>query len=232
MDRPRWLYGTGAVATVVAAGGIAFFGGSSSEDKGFVSRPAEQATTSGAPLLVAPVHNEPPITISPTATPRVVIAEPTPYDGPVSKFAISGVSFGIEVVGINAKNELEDPHDPTKVGWYANYDRPGYKGNAVFAAHVNYKNLPKGPFYDLAKMKEGDVVEIEMGNGVKYKYEFVSKKRYKSNQMDMGKIVWPDKPEGEEWITMITCGGTLVVTNSDGTGYYTDRDVVVAKRIK
>ena len=40
------------------------------------------------------------------------------------------------------------------------------------------------------------------------------------------------RPEGEEWITLITCGGRFVATQPNGLGEYLDRDVVVARRIQ
>ena len=48
--------------------------------------------------------------------------------------------------------------------------------------------------------------------------------------VDAGVLDAEDKPEGEEWITLITCGGNLV-RDADGFGSYTHRDVVVARRI-
>ena len=41
----------------------------------------------------------------------------------------------------------------------------------------------------------------------------------------------PSQPEGEEWITLITCGGRFQQTHDNGLGEYLDRDVVIAKRI-
>jgi hypothetical protein len=49
----------------------------------------------------------------------------------------------------------------------------------------------------------------------------------------MGEVIWPsDQPAAEEWITLITCGGTFVRTSEQGWGEYIHRDVVVARLIE
>ncbi len=71
-----------------------------------------------------------------------------------------------------------------------------------------------------------------MENGEEYVYEVISKQRYLAESMPMGDIIWaPDRPENEEWITLITCGGEFRATSASGAGEYLHRDVVVAKRV-
>lgn len=188
-------------------------GSSGSKKTPTAVQPTATQTATTAPTLVP----------TPTAT-------PTPYDGDVEKFIIPklGVDAPVEDLGVDSTNTMETPtRENTDVGWYHIWDRPGWDGNAVFSAHVYWENVP-APFQKLNSLANGDEIEVEMNNGQIYKYEVISKAQYGRDTIPMGDIIWPKtRPAGEQWITMITCGGQL-----DSTGWeYLSRDVVVAKRI-
>ena len=78
-----------------------------------------------------------------------------------------------------------------------------------------------------------------MDDGREYVYEVFFQRRYSSNDIPMYDLIWPHKarspellrPEGEEWITLITCGGDFVATTEGGAGYYVHRDVVIARLV-
>ena len=169
-------------------------------------------------------------TATPTQAPPTPTPTPTPFDGNVARLKIPrfGVDAPIELLGVDETNTMETPKDTnTAVGWYHIWDRPGWGGNAIFSAHVYYHNLP-APFVNLAQSQPGDLVVVQMEDGTEYVYEVFSNERYHRDTIPMGDIIWPpQRPEGEEWITLITCGGEL-----DETGWeYLYRDVVVARRI-
>lgn len=172
-------------------------------------------------------------TATPTATATSTpTPTPTPFNGAVARMSIPRfkVDAPIEELAINSRNELDTPHpgkENTDVGWYYIYDKPGWGGNAVFAAHVYYHSIP-APFVSLAKSVAGDDIMITMEDGTQYKYKVISNKRYNRDTIPMGDIIWPpDKPKEKEWITMITCGGEL-----DSTGQeYISRDVIVAEKV-
>lgn len=181
---------------------------------------------------------------SATATPTASSASPTPtpYAGPVARLKIPrfDVDAAIESIGIDANNRMEVPadyrnvgwYDPEETGWTAIPSIPGWGGNSVFSAHVDWYPSMRGPFYDLDQVEGGDLVILVMDNGIEYVYEVVRLTRYTASTMPTGDIIWPpDKPDGEEWITLITCGGTLVRDYPGGPGHYEQRDVVVAKRV-
>ena len=138
------------------------------------------------------------------------------------------IDHPIEEIGIT-NNQLETPKDGVgKVGWYNIYPKPGFLKNAVFAAHVNY-NFKQGPFANLAKIKAGDKVTIQMQDGPAYVYEVIFYQRYDVNSIPMGELIdAPTRPANEEWITLITCGGRFQQTQENGLGEYLDRDVVIA----
>lgn len=173
---------------------------------------------------------------SPASTPD---ASPTeaPYDGNPVSLAIPtlGVAASIEQIGILPGNTLDVPKDPHDVGWYRIYDRPGVGGNAVFAAHVDWWPDIRGPFHDIATLQVdgSDTVTVTMDNQLQYRYVVIRVTRYNASTIAMGDVISPkDRPAGEEWITLITCGGNFVPDYPGGPGEYVSRDVVVAKRIQ
>jgi hypothetical protein len=143
-----------------------------------------------------------------------------------------GVSSPIEGLGTNAAGYLDTPVDGVYgVGWFWDYAEPGEGDNAVFTAHETW-NRQRGPFYWVRSMVVGDVVTLSMADGRELEYEVISNVRYDASTIPMADILWPsDRPAGEEWITLITCGGRLVY-NSTGYGDYLDRDVVVARLVE
>lgn len=172
---------------------------------------------------------------TPAATPTVApTVTSTPYDGSVGRMTIPsiGVDYPLEQIGLVPGNVLDTPHDALgKIGWYYIYPKPGFGGNAVFSGHVNY-DFKQGPFANLAKVQAGDEIIIQMDNGTQYTYRVFRKQRYDVSTMPMAEIIWPsDRPADKEWITLITCGGNFVATQSNGLGEYTQRDVVVAERV-
>lgn len=197
--------------------------------------PATPAAVVGFDIRSTP---SPTATASPTNVPSPT-PTPTPFDGRVARMVAPslGIDNPIEEIGLLPNNQLDTPHDGVNnVGWYYIYDKPGFGGNAVFAAHVNY-NFKQGPFANLYKAKPGDRITIQMENGPAYVYEVFFFQRYDVNTIPMGDLIagvvgGQARPPGEEWITLITCGGRFVATQPNGLGEYLDRDVVVARRVQ
>ncbi|MGE0226948.1 MAG: class F sortase [Dehalococcoidia bacterium] len=226
-DRRRQLI-AGAIALVVllSTGGVAFalFGGGSDEPPARVED-VRIATSTATPT--------PTRTPTPTPTPSPT-PEPTPppYDGAIVRLSAPrlGIDHYIEQVYV-VNNEMQEPSDGVyAVGWYPEYSKPGFGENAVFSAHETW-NRSRGPFYSLHLAVPGDEIIVTMDNGIEYRYEVMTNIRYDVNSIPMGEVIWPStRPEGEEWITLITCGGRIVY-NETGYGDYLDRDVVQARRV-
>jgi hypothetical protein len=232
MLRPSRNLGVAAFAggvTLVLAGFLSACGGDGSAEEASPSAPPATSTATSTPT------HTPTATATPTAT-------PTPFAGAVSRIKLPtlGVDSPIVALGVTPQNVMEAPtdhittawYDPAKTGWDNGTGRPGWGGNAVMSAHHSY-NLRPGPFNDISKLATGDKVVVVMENGLEYTYEVFRIARYPEATFPSGELIWPaEKPANEEWLTLITCGGTLVVTNpQNGTGHFIDRDVVVAKRV-
>lgn len=171
-----------------------------------------------------------------TAAPSAPTPAPTapPYDGKVARLKIPklNVDVAVEALGLTGDNELAVPSDWRDAGWYDIYPKPGFGKNSLFSAHYDYYPNNIGPFFYLAKLQLGDEIIVQMEDGREYRYQMISGKEYDVATIPMGDIIDPPtRPPGEEWITLITCGGTLIRERPGGPGYYTARDVVVGRRI-
>lgn len=166
---------------------------------------------------------------------------PPPFKATASAPNVTGITrivstkFGldhyVDVLGI-VNNEMEAPdHDGSyAVGWYSPFSRPGQPGNAIFSAHETWNHY-QGPFYWMYTAAIGDRLSLDMANGQRYTYQVISMARYTVDTIPMAEILYPsNRPQSEEWITLITCGGSIVY-GSNGYGDYNDRDIVVMKRV-
>jgi sortase (surface protein transpeptidase) len=220
-----------AVFAFVAGIGLLVFGFLRSDG-------AESSTPEPTEFVITSVP-APSVTPSDTATGDVPGDTPTPtatpFDGAVLRLKIPRfeVDSEIEPIGLTDDNRLEVPEDPYDTGWYDIYAKPGFGGNALFSAHVDYYPDIRGPFYNLKYLEGGDEIVVVMEDGTEYTYSVFSYKRYDASTIPMGDIIWPStRPEGEEWITLITCGGRFQSLTPDGPGDYLDRDVIVARRVQ
>lgn len=196
-------------------------GGSREPSRPFDNRtPAPAASTATATASVAGAP-------TPTATRE-------PFDGQIARIVATsiGVDHAVEPIGV-VNGQLDVPRDgENNVGWYEPYPKPGHGKNAVFAAHVNF-NKKNGPFARLAEVVGGDEISIVMEGGPTYVYEVLVYARYDVDTIPTGDLIAaPERPESEEWITLITCGGEFVPDPGSEFGHYEQRDVVIAKRIR
>jgi len=230
-----------ALASFIAGIGMLLFGY-------FEASKSGSSTPPEAPLAAFTVTPTPIPSATATPVPSPT-ATPVPYDGKVARFQIPRfkVDAAVEDIGIQSNNELAVPSDPTDVGWYGIYQKPGFDGNALFAAHVDYYGRDPNtlPFHDLKDLTGNDQVVVQMDNGLKYTYQVYSLTRYKVldnpsvaslPQIQMGDIIAGKglPTDHTQWITLITCGNTgpfVYVSGNSGPVEYLTRDVVVAYRV-
>ena len=176
------------------------------------------------------------------APPAEPTPEPTPYDGEPALMRIPSldVEAPIEAIGkIPGFDKLDVPR-PRNVGWYHIYDKPGFGTSSLYSAHKDWFPDIQGPFHALEELESGDLVIVVMDDGREYVYEVFLQRRYSAGTIPMGDLISPHeaedeellRPEGEEWVTLITCGGDFIPTEEDGSGYYVHRDVVIAKLVE
>ena len=204
-----------------------------------VAPPPPTATPAPARTPVAPAPTIPPPTSTPAARPA---PDPDPYDGEVVSMRIPsiGVEAAIEPIGlVEGRNQLDVP-EWYNIGWYHIYDKPGFGTSSLYSAHYDYWPNKRGPFYELTDLRKGDQIIVVMDDGREYVYEVFLQRRYEVEKIPMGDLINPHeaknaellRPEGEEWVTLITCGGAFVRRSEGGPGDYLHRDVVIGRLVE
>lgn len=118
-----------------------------------------------------------------------------------------GVNAQIQQVGITPSGAMGIPTSYDDVGWYKYGVTPGMLGSAVFAGHFDGKETPRAVFYDLSKLKEGDVVEVLDKDGNILKFKVVETKIY-DYASSTEEIFKGDLSKAR--LNLITCSGDWV----------------------
>ena len=132
-----------------------------------------------------------------------------------------GVEARVLRTGVSASNEIKTPNNIHDVGWYEGSARPGENGAVFIDGHVHGPTLP-GAFVDLKKLKSGDKITIERGDGKIFTYHVVKSQSYDKNNVDMGAAFSSAVP-GKPGLNLMTCDGKY-----DKSGEYQRRLVVFA----
>lgn len=110
-------------------------------------------------------------------------------------------------MGVNSKGELATPNNIFDVGWYEASGKPGQGGTMIIDGHNGGPHV-LGVFKNLPDLVEGDVIEIERGDGVVYKYSVVESKAVPLSESDAYMSTAAKSPEkGKESVTLISCTG-------------------------
>jgi len=149
--------------------------------------------------------------IVPTAK-VIVEAKTEPAAPPVavpdtsSHLRIEKISVDAKIVevGLTKEGNMGVPGNIYDVGWYSKGAKPGAKGTAVLAGHLDSASGQPGVFAKLNQLSVGDVVKIISPDGKEISFKVTKTKQYGSN----------DKP-GEVFtsksgthLNLITCTGS------------------------
>ena len=199
----------------------------------------DRATTPPAPPVDRPQVFELPTSVPATATsPAAETVEPTPAATPEPRFPVppegaqlarllipaAKVDAPLQIKGVNARREMENPDGKDPVAWYTFSKFPGYGGNAVFSGHVDWYTGERGVFWYLRDAKEGDEITLRLANGMELRYRVTTTAVYKSETAPVAEIVGP---LDTDTLTLITCEGVFNRRSQD----YSDRRVVRAERV-
>jgi sortase (surface protein transpeptidase) len=142
---------------------------------------------------------------------------------PVS-FAIPslGIDTAVESVGMDAQGRMGVPQNPANVAWYNLGYKPGDKGSAVIAGHLDDVNLQPAVFWNVMKLNTGDEIIVRDSAGKELKFKVVDKQLYPYNQFPLEQVFnSTDKPR----LNLITCQGEF----NQASQNYTQRGVVYAE---
>lgn len=172
-------------------------------------------------------------TATTTATPSIAQATETPVALPpptigvlLERLVVPKIRLDspVEVKGVNARGEMENPSGKDAVAWYDFSEFPGFGGNAVFSGHVDWFTGELGSFGRLKELKEGDEVLLKLSDGTEMKYVVVSSTLYESAKAPVAEIVGKTEKDS---LTFITCEGTFDRRAQD----YSHRRIVRAERV-
>jgi Sortase domain len=134
-----------------------------------------------------------------------------------------GVVASIEPLGLRPDGRLAAPGDPDVVGWWGGGPRPGYRGAAVLAGHVDSRHGP-AVFARLRELSGGELVEVSDARGRRARFR-VSRSETHSKQRFPTRRVYA--VGGPPVLRLITCTGAF----DRSRGHYEDNLVVSARRI-
>lgn len=151
------------------------------------------------------------------ATPSLPRSQPTKLRIP---------KIGLDTVfeaplGLNSDLTVEVPDLYTTVGWYKNGATPGEVGPAVVLGHVDSFQGP-AVFFNLKKLAQGDVIEVEREDGTTAVFEVERVKSYAQKDFPTEDVYGPT--DGAV-LRLITCTGTF----DKGKQKYSHNLVVYAK---
>ena len=110
-------------------------------------------------------------------------------------------------MGVNQYGELDTPRNIFDVGWYEASGLPGMGGTLIIDGHNGGPHV-HGVFKKLPSLVNGDIIKVERGDGVVYKYAVVENKEIPLSEADSYMAVAARSPEpGKESVTLISCTG-------------------------
>ncbi|PZF85313.1 class F sortase [Jiangella anatolica] len=196
---------------------VAVLGGCSGDD-------ATVSAAGGAPAAAAVTPDAPTSPASPASPAADTAAgpRPIPVDDTVPvrvRIPAIGVDSGLETLHREDDGRLAAPQDWQSAGWFAGGPVPGASGPAVLAGHVD---SPDGPavFADLARLRPGDRVEVELGDGAVAVFEVDGSRTVPQADFPTDEVYGP-VPDRQ--LRLITCHSF-----DEAAGHYVDNLVVFA----
>lgn len=123
----------------------------------------------------------------------------------ISKLGITNAR--VLAMGVNAEGELDTPRNIFDVGWYEGSGKPGLGGSMVIDGHNGGPHV-HGVFKNLPDLSYGDIIQIERGDGLVFKYEVVENVSVSLDESNAYMSTAMKSPEvGKESVTLISCTG-------------------------
>ncbi|MGI8982965.1 MAG: class F sortase [Acidimicrobiales bacterium] len=139
------------------------------------------------------------------ASPPVAGRRPALAGTPVRvRIPAIGVDARMDGLGLNSDGSLEvPPYD--RAGWYQGGAKPGERGPAVIAAHVDSTTGP-AVFYRLKRLGAGDEVTVDYDDGTAVDFVVRSAERFAKSAFPTERVYGATE---ESELRLITCGGSF-----------------------
>jgi LPXTG-site transpeptidase (sortase) family protein len=135
-----------------------------------------------------------------------------------------GLDAFIQQVSTDQNHRIAVPDNINLAGWYTRSVPPGETGLSIIDGHVTGQYTP-GVFYNLGKLRVGDVVAVEYGgNSATYSFRVKSLRAVPANEAT--DVLFTRDESIVNQLNLITCSAY-----NSGSGHYDDRTIVVTERI-
>lgn len=151
----------------------------------------------------------------PSATPP---AEPVRVE-----IASIGVRSDLEQLGLGEDGSVQAPVDPARAGWFRAGTRPGAKGPAVIAGHLDWTDGP-AVFARLADVVPGDTITVTDAAGAVHTFAATKVEQHPKEAFPTQAVYGPVPGAA---LRLVTCGGAF----NRSTGHYLDNIVVFAQLV-
>jgi sortase A len=138
------------------------------------------------------------------------------------RIAKIGVDASAESVGLDAKGNMDVPKGVQNVAWYNLGFKPGEKGSAVIAGHLDTPQGKPAVFYNISKLTKGDTIKVSDEKGNELTYVVTDKKNYPYDNFPLEEVF---NSTDKARLNLITCGGAW----DKAKGTYLKRTVVFSE---
>jgi LPXTG-site transpeptidase (sortase) family protein len=158
---------------------------------------------------------------------KTIASYTVPPDAPryITIPAIAVPQTRVMQLGLGRGNQIAVPSNVHDAGWYDGSAKPGHSGAMFIYGHVSSWQA-KGVFYNLSKLKPGDIVTVSRGDGTKLSYQVVRSKSYPHDKVDMDTVLSPVDPN-VPGLNLMTCAGHVI----KGTSEFDQRLIVFTRQI-
>lgn len=152
---------------------------------------------------------------------------------PFRKLGVQPVAIKIAKASVDSQVEnqeivngvMQNPSGPYIVSWYKETGKLGEDDNIVMAGHLDYWDVGQAVFFNLGKLKKGDLVEVTGADKTVHTYKVEWVRNYKTADLDQKGVQKIVGKTAKEELTLITCGGPFDYQK----GEYLERMVVRAQ---
>jgi hypothetical protein len=131
-----------------------------------------------------------------------------------------GVSSPLVRLGLQPDRRMEVPEDYAVAGWYTGGPRPGDRGPAVIAGHVDSKRGP-AVFYRLGELREGDLIVVRYPGRAEARFRVERTERHPKRAFPTARVYGDTAGSA---LRLVTCGGSF----DRASGHYRDNVIVFA----
>lgn len=136
-----------------------------------------------------------------------------------------GVNARIKPMGLNSDKSIQAPKNIYDAGWYTGSAKPGTNGAMFIDGHASGASR-FGLFGNLDRLKTGDMIGVEKGDGATLNYRVVTVAVIPLASLDMRAVLAPYSGV-EEGLNLMTCTGTWM----DEAATLDHRVVVYTERV-